>query len=139
MLPVHQLSSWVSTNAHLTRAARPPSASPPAPSSTSSAPSPPAAPSSAVPTSLDLGNDVDAPLNLSKPKSTSSSSGSGGSSPGVGPSSHPILPFGDQPQKLLPSALALTRPPIFSFPGLPSHLASLPSAGKLSAEPRKMH
>lgn len=102
--------------------------------------SPPATPiSSAVaPTATSL-QDLDAPLNLTKPKSSSPSATTSSSSPGSDSHSTGTGSGGQQEQplaatapKLFPPGLPIPRNylPTLPYAGLPPHLGSLSSSSK---------
>ncbi|XP_074026130.1 transcription factor Sox102F isoform X2 [Leptinotarsa decemlineata] len=112
MLPPHQVPSWISATAHLAQMSN-------VPPHEKRSPPPHHTPSPTPPPS-----DPDAPLNLSKPKS--SSSGSTGSSPQSTPSLQPHdQPVAATAPKLLPPNLMMSRaflpyaglPPQFPMPG----------------------
>ncbi|KAJ8913570.1 hypothetical protein NQ315_013975, partial [Exocentrus adspersus] len=115
ILPSHQVSNWMSATTHLHQIPNtgPEKMSPPL----QTAPSPPP-PSS----------DPDTPLNLSKPKSSSSGS------PCSSPQSMPNLPFSDQPvaataPKLIPPNLMMPRA-FLPYAGLPPQFPMPPGVDR---------
>ncbi|KAF2885243.1 hypothetical protein ILUMI_20935 [Ignelater luminosus] len=118
--PPHQVPSWISATAHLAQM----SASAASGSSSTEKRSPPRQPTPSPPPQL---SDPDTPLNLTKPKS--SSSGSTGSSPHNVPTS--MQNFNEQPSvaattpKLLPPSLVMPRA-FLPYAGLPPQFSPLP-------------
>lgn len=115
--PSHQVPNWISATAHMAQM------SANTPSSSTEKRSPPRQPTPSPPPSM---SDPDTPLNLTKPKS--SSSGSTGSSPHNVPTS--MQSYNEQPvaattPKLLPPNLVMPRA-FLPYAGLPPQFSPLP-------------